>query len=151
MKLMSLFISLDLKNELHFAWWSSSRRKYWIVSWLSESPLTIKSLEILDLTILLENVNLTRQVNSILQTQHYELQRVVFSNEELKRQQRDIELVNNEIINPEMEKITFQLDFMQQETLVYNNEFTKTRAIFNDLEDNILQSKVLNYLYYTKT
>jgi len=79
------------------------------------------------------------------------LQRVVFSNEELKRQQRDIELINNEIINPEMEKITFQLDFMQQETLVYNNEFMKTRAIFNDLEDNILQSKVLNYLYYTKT
>ena len=50
-----------------------------------------------------------------------------------------------------MEKITFQLDFMQQETLVYNNEFMKTRAIFNDLEDDILQSKVLNYLYYTKT
>ena len=118
---------------------------------MSESPITIISLEILDLKILLENVNLTRQVNSILQTQQYELQRVVFSNEELKRQQRDIELVNNEIINPEMEKIIFKLDFMQQETLVCNNEFMKTRVIFNDLEDNILQSKVLNYLYYTKT
>ena len=69
------------------------------------------------------------------------MQRVIFSNEELKRQQRDIELVNNEIVNPEMKKITLQLDFMQQETLVYNNEFMKTRTILNDLEDNILQSK----------
>ena len=79
MKLMSLFILLDLKKELYFAWWSSSYRKHWIVS-----------LEILDQKILLENVN------SILQTHHYELQRAVFSNEELKRHQRDIELVNNE-------------------------------------------------------
>jgi len=119
--------------------------------------------QILDQKILLENVNLTRQVNSRLQTQHektdessqtklknaerndnlvqHELQRVVFSNEELKRQQRDIELVSNEIVNPEMEKITLQLDFMQQETLVCNNELMKTRTILNDLEDNISQSK----------
>ena len=135
MKLMSLLISLDLKNDLYFAWWSSSRRKYWIVSWLSESPLPIISLEILDQKILLENINLTRQVNSILQTQHCELQRVVFSNEELKIQQRDIELVNNEFVNPEMKKITLQLYFMQQETLVCNNEFMKTRTSLNNLED----------------
>ena len=31
--------------------------------------------------------------------------------------------------------------FMQQETLVCNNEFMKTRTILNDPEDNILQSK----------
>ena len=54
----------------------------------------IRSL-ILEQNVPLENVNLTRQVNSILQTQHYELQKVVFLNEGLKGQQRDIELVNN--------------------------------------------------------
>ena len=114
MKLMSLLISLDLKKWVTLClmiFKSSKVLDSIVIEWITYNHYIF--LEILDLKILLENINLTRQVNSILQTQQYDLQRVVFSNGELKRQQRDIELVNNKIINPEMEKIIFKLDFMQ--------------------------------------